>query len=148
MDVLNKLKQTPISLSELTEKLDEAALTKKLNNKWSIIVHAGHLLTMESLWIARLDDFFLERPVLRPWNGHNKDTEDGMFEKQSILQILSDFSSLRNAHLAMIEKNYNRLKDRQCFLEVQSTSISFDEHLKIVLDHDLKHLEIIKSRLA
>lgn len=148
MDVINKLKQTPETLFTLTQSLDREALNYRPNGKWSIIIHVGHLLTMESLWIARLDDFFLDREPLRPWNGHNRDTEDGQFELQNIDQILIDFKQLRVAHLSMLEKHYNSLKEKSSYLEAENKRLSFDEHLNIMLEHDEKHLAIIQMRLA
>lgn len=147
MDALYELSKTPALLSGLTLHLPETVLKSAPTGKWSIIVHAGHLLTMESLWIARLDDFFMGRPELRPWNGHNRDTEDGRFELQGISQILDDWSALRNAHLNMIRQNLTKTDSMTCFLAVEGREITFGEHLQIMLNHDLAHLEIIRKRL-
>lgn len=144
---IDQLLTFPITLRDVIQKVDNTLLLDRPQQKWSIQTHAGHLLTMESLWIGRLDDFFLERPTLRPWNGNNADTEAAQFDLQNISQILDDFESIRTAHLTMIKKNLELLIPRSCLHERSGRQLSFQEHLQWIVNHDQEHLKIINERI-
>ncbi len=144
---LDQLLTFPISLKAVIGKIDTRLLLERPQQKWSIQTHAGHLLTMESLWIGRLDDYFLERPALRPWNGTNADTEAAQFDLQNISQILDDLESIRTAHVNMIKQNLEILSPRNCLHESSGKQMSFLEHLQWIVDHDHKHLNIINERI-
>jgi len=144
---LEQLLTFPITLKEVIGNMDTRLLLERPQQKWSIQTHAGHLLTMESLWIGRLDDYFLERPKLRPWNGTNADTEAAQFDLQNITQILDDFKSIRSAHIKMIKQNLELLSSRSCLHEGHGKQITFLEHLQWIVKHDQEHLLIINQRI-
>jgi uncharacterized damage-inducible protein DinB len=144
---LDLLFSFPATLEQTLENLPKTLLLERPEQKWSIQTHAGHLLTMESLWIGRLDDFFLERPTLRPWNGTNADTEAAQFDLQNITQILDDFSSIRSAHVSMIKQNISLLSQRSCLHEGSGKQLTFQDHLKWIVNHDQEHLRIINDRI-
>lgn len=143
---LDQLIIFPAALKGVIEKIDSKLLLDRPQQKWSIQTNIGHLLTMESLWIGRLDDFFLERPTLRPWNGTNADTDDAQFDLQNITQILEDFASIRTAHIRMIKENIELLSARSCLHEGSGKQITFQEHLQWIVSHDQQHLHIINER--
>ncbi|MFN6379964.1 MAG: DinB family protein [Flavobacteriales bacterium] len=144
---IDQLISFPSSLGQTLENLPKSLLLERPDQKWSIQTHAGHLLTMESLWIGRLDDFFLERPTLRPWNGTNADTDAAQFDLQNITQILDDFASIRLAHLNMIKENLSLLSPRSCLHERSGKQLTFQDHLKWIVNHDQEHLKIINDRI-
>lgn len=90
------MKCTAEQINDLIREVSVHKLTTKPDHKWSVNEHIGHLLTMESLWIARLDDFVLGRETLRPWNGNNSDTEAGAFNRQRAAKILEDLTTSGN----------------------------------------------------
>jgi hypothetical protein len=145
---LDQLIIFPTTLKDVIEKIDSKLLLDRPQQKWSIQTHVGHLLTMESLWIGRLDDFFLQRSTLRAWNGTNADTESAGFDDQNLQQILEDFQSIRNAHVNMVSKNLEVLMTRECYHERSSKTISFLDHLHWITQHDHEHLKIINDRIS
>lgn len=148
METVGLLRETPIILADLVKKLDKTLLVAKPEEKWSIQEHAGHLLTIESLWIARFDDFVLGKPFLRPWNGTNADTDAGQFNLQAISQILDDFASIRNAHMNLLEKYLPKQDEMTCHHQGKGIDLTLRAHLEMMLKHDQDHLEIIRKRLV
>ena len=52
-----RLRGTPARLEETLRGRAREILTAKPQGKWSAQEHAGHLLDLESLWLARLKDY-------------------------------------------------------------------------------------------
>jgi hypothetical protein len=54
-----RLRGTPARLEELLQDCDRSLLIRKpaAKNAWSIQQQAGHLLDLEPLWFARVEDF-------------------------------------------------------------------------------------------
>ncbi|MFY8137269.1 MAG: DinB family protein [Flavobacteriales bacterium] len=148
METVDLLRETPVALANMVKELDKSLLVAKPDSKWSIQEHVGHLLTIESLWIAHFDDFVLEKPFLRPWNGTNADTDAGQFNLQGISQILDDFASIRNAHMNLIDKYLPKQDEMTCHHQSKGIDLTLRAHLEMMLKHDQDHLEIILKRLA
>jgi hypothetical protein len=148
METVNLLRETPVALANMVKELDKSLLVAKPDSKWSIQEQVGHLLTIESLWIARVDDCVMEKPFLRPWNGTNADTDAGQFNLQGISQILDDFASIRNAHMNLIDKYLPKQDEMTCHHQSKGIDLTLRAHLEMMLKHDQDHLEIILKRLA
>lgn len=147
-ELIAEFEQFPELLSTTIKDLDSERLLHKPNGKWSIQEHAGHLLAIESLWIARLDDFMLKHEVLRPWNGTNEETDQAQFNLQKLHRILSDFEQIRSGHSRMIKLSEQQLKEVKCLHPRTQMVVSFEDHLKMMVHHDKQHLQIIKDRLV
>jgi hypothetical protein len=145
MHYLNQLEKTPAKLVQMTAQLNSELLTTRRNNKWSINENIGHLLTIESLWIARLDDFVMKKPTLRPWNGTNADTEAGEFNKQRTMKIIEDFMDVRNVHIQMLKNLYSKSEELKSFHEDKQKQISLAEHVEMMEEHDQLHLTTIEN---
>jgi hypothetical protein len=146
-DLLEALKILPDRLRALLADTPEHVLLCAPEGAWSAKVHVGHLLAMESLWIARFDDFKSGNTLLRPFKEDQSDTLQGRFDEQDLSGVLSDFEQIRKVHIALIEQ-----LDEVFFLrkskDIQGTEISFDEHLRMMQTHDERHFQIIAQRIA
>jgi len=56
-NLLARLRGTPARLDEIFHGRSAKLLTRKPDEKWSAQEHAGHLLDLESLWLARVGDY-------------------------------------------------------------------------------------------
>ncbi len=139
------LSATAEKLSKLSEGLNPEQLKMRVNSKWSVNEHAGHLLTMESLWIARLDDFVMGHEVLRPWNGTNADTEAAEFNRQRLGKIIADFREIRTSHLNLIESYLPEAGSMKAFHERLNQQMTLTDHLFFMAEHDLHHLATIEN---
>jgi len=54
-----RLRDTPARLEDAVHGRSHANLRKKAQGKWSAQEHAGHLLDLEPLWLARVEDYVL-----------------------------------------------------------------------------------------
>src|SRR6202166_3953249 len=52
-----RLRGTPARLEEIVRARPQERLVQKPEGKWSAQEHAGHLLDLEPLWMARVDDY-------------------------------------------------------------------------------------------
>lgn len=59
-----RLRGTPARVEELLRKVPTDVLVGKPLEKWSAQEHAGHLVDLEPLWMARVDDFLTDRDTL------------------------------------------------------------------------------------
>ena len=59
-----RLRGTPPRMEEMLRGISPAILRTKPGEKWSAQEHAGHLLDLEPLWLARVDDFLKDGDTL------------------------------------------------------------------------------------
>lgn len=52
-----RLRGTPARLEEMLRRVSREELIRKPDGKWSEQENAGHLLDLEPLWLARVDDY-------------------------------------------------------------------------------------------
>jgi uncharacterized damage-inducible protein DinB len=148
LDSLQLLSGTAEKMHALVHRSDPEKLRQRVDDKWSVNEHAGHLLTMESLWIARLDDFVLGRPTLRPWNGTNADTEAAEFNRQRLGKIISDFAEIRASHLQLLEKFRPAFLSMQAYHERLNRTMTLADHLYFMAEHDRHHLSTIEKLIG
>lgn len=147
MENLDFLGHSPASIRTMISGKSENQLTSKPDGKWSINEHIGHLLTMESLWIARLDDFVLSKSILRPWNGTNADTDAGEFNKQRSGKILEDLETIRSVHVAALRKLEYKATELKCHHERLGRDLNLADHILFMKEHDEHHLQMIQHKL-
>jgi uncharacterized damage-inducible protein DinB len=146
--LLNRLSSTHERIADLVKNAPDDVLSVKPGGKWSVKEHVGHLLVMESLWIARLDDLVMGRETMRPWNGTNSDTDDANFNLQHMNKILSEFNMVRSAlvdYVSTLENDATRLS---AWHERLRSRLTLADHLWFVAEHDDHHLSKIQSLLS
>jgi uncharacterized damage-inducible protein DinB len=131
---------TPPRLEELLRGCSQDRLLKKPEDKWSAQEHAGHLLDLESLWMARVDDFLAGGDTLTVTDLRNRKTDDANHNAHPLENILADF---RKARLHLVD----RVADFQPDLFARSMlhprlkqPMRLVDHLYFVAEHDDHHL--------
>jgi hypothetical protein len=131
---------TPPRLEELLRGCSQDRLLKKPEDKWSAQEHAGHLLDLESLWMARVDDFLAGGDTLTVADLRNRKTDDANHNAHPLENILADF---RKARLHLVD----RVADFQPDLFARSMlhprlkqPMRLVDHLYFVAEHDDHHL--------
>src|SRR5215469_7866924 len=71
-----RLRGTPARLEEILLGVPHDALVRKPGDKWSAQEHAGHLVDLESLWMARVDDFLTGGDTLTVADLSNRKTHE------------------------------------------------------------------------
>jgi uncharacterized damage-inducible protein DinB len=139
-NVCVRLRGTPARLEESLRDCPRELLVKKAGEKWSIQEHAGHLLDLEPLWMARLEDFAAGRTELTAADLSNRKTQEAGHNERPLEQILSEF---RAGRLRLVE----RARQLDLALSVRTIPhprlkqpMRLVDHLYFVAEHDDHHL--------
>ncbi len=103
IDFLQFLKQTPEKLEALINSTSKDFLAKKDGAAWSIQENAGHLLSVDSLFVGRLDDYISNAEVLRPADVSGARTNRVDYNEKSIEDILQKFKLVRREYVDRLE---------------------------------------------
>ena len=98
-----RLRGTPARLEELVRGHSPEALVSKPADKWSAQEHAGHLLDLEPLWLARLQDYLAHRDDLTPADLSNRKTSEAGHNNRDIALILAEFRHARWQLVVVVE---------------------------------------------
>ena len=71
-----RLRGTPARLEEVLGSCSDSVLIRKAQDKWSAQEHAGHLLDLEPLWLARVEDYVTASDQLTPTDLGNRITHE------------------------------------------------------------------------
>jgi len=103
VEFLQFLRETPVKLKTLVEGLPKEVLIRRDGDSWSIQENTGHFLTVESLFLGRLDDYENDAPVLRPARFENNTTDKASFNKKEIQWILDQFREQRGIYINRLD---------------------------------------------
>jgi uncharacterized damage-inducible protein DinB len=100
------LRGTPARLEEIVRGAARDVLVRKPgeNEKWSAQEHAGHLLDLEPLWMARVDDYLTDASQLTVADLSNRRTHEAQHNQRAIGEILAEFRSARSRLVSRVEK--------------------------------------------
>jgi uncharacterized damage-inducible protein DinB len=135
-----RLRGTPAALEEIVRAYPSERLVQKPEQKWSAQEHAGHLLDLEPLWMARLGDYVAGNAELTTADLSNRKTHEAGHNQRRLEEILTEF---RKARLRLVD----RVEELQPTLFSQSiphprlkTPFRLVDHLYFVAEHDDHHL--------
>ncbi len=143
----SRLRGTPVRLEELLYRRDPLDLTAKPDGKWSAQEHAGHLLDLEPLWFARLDDFFNAQQLTRA-DLSNRSTDEARYNERSLDEILVAFRAARVrllVHADRLDLGSATRTLRHPRLDAEMRAV---DHLYFVAEHDDHHLARVDEILA
>ncbi len=99
--VVERLRGTPARAAELVVGLPEEVLGNRVNEKWSVKEHLGHLVDLEALDEKRLREFQNRVAVLSPADIGNQTTEHANHRATPIAELLG---RLRAGRIALVQK--------------------------------------------
>jgi uncharacterized damage-inducible protein DinB len=138
-----RLRGTPARLEEVVRGAGRDVLTKKPGEKWSAQEHAGHLLDLEPLWAARVDDYITGAPQLTVADLSNRKTSDAQHNRRAIQEILAEFRRARLQLVSRAEKMDPAIFGRTALHPRLKTPMRLVDHLYFVAEHDDHHLAYI-----
>jgi len=100
---LNFLRETPAKIEALVNNLPKEVLIQRDGDSWSIQENIGHFLTVESLFLGRLDDYENDAPVLRPARFEDNPTDKANFNKKDIQWIFDQFREQRGIYISRLD---------------------------------------------
>ncbi len=102
-DIVERLRGTPVRVEEKVNALEAATVTQRDGDTWSIQENVGHLLTVEALWIGRVDDILGGAETMRPADLTNRATHEADHNSASISTLTSSFRAERQRLVARLE---------------------------------------------
>lgn len=115
-------------------------LLAKVGDKWSAQEHAGHLLDLESLWMARVDDFVRGGETLTVADLSNRKTDEANHNARALSEILAGFHTARLRLVDRVGKFQPDLFGRSMLHPRLKQPMRLVDHLYFVAEHDDHHL--------
>jgi uncharacterized damage-inducible protein DinB len=138
-----RLRGTPARLEEIVRAHSASILQKKPQQKWSAQEHAGHLLDLEPLWTARVDDYVAGNSVLTTADLSNRKTDEANHNASPLEQILTEFRKARAGLVRRAQEVDPSLFSRVIPHPRLKTPMRLVDHLYFVAEHDDHHLALI-----
>ena len=138
-----RLLGTPARLEELVRGIRREPLTAKREGKWSAQEHAGHLLDLEPLWAARVEDFLADAGELTAADLSNRKTQEADHNAQDCGQILAKFREARLRLLSRVSALDSATLARSKPHPRLRQPMRLVDHLYFVAEHDDHHLACI-----
>jgi len=115
-------------------------LVRRRGEKWSAQEHAGHLLDLESLWMARVDDFLAGGDTLTAADLNNRKTHEANHNARPLTDILADFRKARLRLVDRVEEFQPEMFARAMLHPRLKKPMRLVDHLYFVAEHDDHHL--------
>jgi uncharacterized damage-inducible protein DinB len=138
-----RLRGTPARLEELLRGRPHQTLIGRPQGKWSAQENAGHLIDLEPLWLARVEDYVTGSSELTATDLQNRKTDEANHNARPLEQILTDFRAARERLLQRVEEldalNPSLFAHAIPHPRLQ-TPMRLVDHLYFVAEHDDHHL--------
>jgi uncharacterized damage-inducible protein DinB len=108
-------------------------------DKWSAQEHAGHLLDLEPLWLARVGDYIAAAEQLTAADLTNRKTNEANHNARPLQQILTEFRAAREQRLQRVDELDASLFARAIPHPRLKTPMRLADHLNFVAEHDDHH---------
>ncbi len=149
-NLLARLRGTPARVEEVLRGRSHAILIRKPQEKWSAQEHAGHMLDLEPLWLARVGDYVAGSVQLTVTDLQNRKTDEANYNAQSLERILAEFRNARAKLLNRANEVDAALFNRAIPHPRLKTPMRLVDHLYFVAEHDDHHLariwEIVNTK--
>ena len=139
-NVCARLRGTPARLEESLRGRSHEILARKVEGKWSAQEHAGHLLDLDALWLARVEDYVSGSEQLTVADLRNRKTDEADYNARPLKQILVGFRAAREGLLKRVEELDATLFARAIPHPRLKTPMRLVDHLYFVAEHDDHHL--------
>jgi uncharacterized damage-inducible protein DinB len=135
-----RLRGTSARLEEILRGVSRDLLLAKPGGLWSPQEHAGHLLDLEPLWMARVDDFLAGGGTLTVADLSNRKTHEANHNSRRLIEILAEFRTARLSLVDRVEKFRPAVFARAMLHPRLKQPMRLVDHLCFVAEHDDHHL--------
>jgi len=142
-----RLRGTPARLEEMLHGRSREQLIKKPGNKWSAQEHAGHLLDLEPLWMARVDDLVAGGTTLTTADLSNRKTDEAKYNARPLVGILAEFRKQRMQVVDHVAELQPEMFARSMLHPRLKQPMRLVDHLYFVAEHDDHHLAKIWEQI-
>lgn len=145
--VLERLRGTPARLEDRLGSVGASTLTRRSGSTWSIQENAGHLLDLEPLWLARVEDLLARRPEMTAADLTNRRTHEANHNAASLRTILSGFRQARSVLVRRLEAVEDAALTHTAPHPRLRVPMNLVDHVFFVAEHDDYHLARITELL-
>ncbi len=135
-----RLRGTPARLEEMLRGVPRELLVARKAEKWSVQEQVGHLLDLEPLWSARVDDFVEAKPELSAADLQNRKTHEANHNGRNIAELLGEFRTARTALAGRLEMLQPAQFAQSLVHPRLKQPMRLVDHLYFVAEHDDHHL--------
>ena len=146
--VLKKLKQKPDEIEKLVSPLSQEFLNKRIDSKWSIKENIGHLIDLEELHDARIDDFIDGKEMLRPADLQNRKTEEASHNSKDIFELTNRLKSVREKFISRIREMDESARNHVSIHPRLNQPMRPIDMAQFVLEHDEHHINTINELIS
>ena len=139
-NVCARLRGAPARLEETLRERSGEILIRQAKGKWSAQEHAGHLLDLEALWLARVEDYVGGSEQLAVADLRNRKTDEANYNARALEEILAEFRAARGRLLKRVEELDASLFGRAIPHPRLKMRMRLVDHLYFVAEHDDHHL--------
>ena len=145
--IVERLKGTPIRLIEMMKSVSPEHLTFKVEGKWSVLEHIGHLIDLEPLWLGRFEDIKNKKRALRPADLENKKTYMANHNQKGSDSLLKELSEVRMATVIELNKLTEKEIYQASLHPRLNTPMRVMDLFLFAAEHDDHHLACIAGIL-
>lgn len=147
-NLCTRLRGTPARLEEILEHVPSDILTRKLEGAWSAQENAGHLVDLESLWLARVKDYAETKDELTAADLQNRKTDDAHHNDRDLELILLAFRTERRRLMEKVQALEDSFFLKAILHPRLRVPMRLIDHLYFVAEHDDHHLARIWELVA
>jgi hypothetical protein len=143
--LIERIKATVPRIEELVKNISESDLSKQEDNQWSVKQHIGHLIDLEELHEARVDQFANGIKELDAADMTNKKTYEASHNQKNVSGLITGLRHVRNHFVCRLETfNENKLNSLALHPRLLK-QITVVDLTYFVGEHDNHHLTIISQ---
>lgn len=145
--LLERLRGTPARVEGRVAGVPAAVLTRRWQDHWSIQENVGHLLDLEPLWLARIDDFAAGRLTLQEADLLNRKTDEANHNARDLGVLVRGFRDARAELVRQLEQADEADWLRTARHPRLHAEMRLLDHAFFVAEHDDHHLATITEHL-
>ncbi len=143
-EFIERLMATPSVLESFITPIPSDFLKIKANHEWSIQENVGHLITVDDLFIDRLDDYESCAKSLRPADVSGTRTNNANYNSYKIQDLLSKFREKRMEYIQSLERADSNLFSRSAWHPRLKKQMRLCDMLYFQAEHDDHHINKMK----
>jgi uncharacterized damage-inducible protein DinB len=138
--LVERLRGAPARVEDKLRDLPRALLTRRDGEAWSIQEHVGHLVDLDALHAARLDDYLAGASVLRAADLQNRKTYEARHNERPLSELVQAFRRERGRFVERLAAWNPQSLDVSAIHPRLQQPMRLVDMLYFVAEHDDHHL--------